>query len=129
MSAASPAYPAGERLGKDGCRLLMDVSAEDDASNVLTTQYFSPVPGVVEVPGAGQAFLDAIARLRYGAIAIIDDVQSGIGTVHNALLIDRPERTIVRGPFRPFQRSSLRHSEPDHPVILTFYHRSSTARR
>ncbi|TFC18741.1 hypothetical protein E3O19_04270 [Cryobacterium algoritolerans] len=128
---------------------------------MFTTEYFSPVLGVVEVPGTGQAFLDAavtlandelvgtlganliaepkvirqlgtgflesIACLRYGTIAInawtglgfltataswgafpgatIDNVQSGIGTVHNALLIDRPERTIVRGPFRPFPRS------------------------
>ena len=107
----------------------MDVSAEDDASNVLTTQHLPPVLGAVEVPGAEQAFLDAIARLRYGTIAIIDNVQSGIGTVHNALLIDRPERTIVRGPFRSFPRSSLRHSEPDHQVIPTFSHRSSTVRR
>lgn len=25
--------------------------------------------------------------------------------MHNALLIDAPERTVVRGPFRPFPRS------------------------
>jgi hypothetical protein len=26
--------------------------------------------------------------------------------VHNALLLDRVERTVVRGPFRPFPRSA-----------------------
>ncbi|MFZ2172692.1 MAG: aldehyde dehydrogenase family protein [Rhodococcus sp. (in: high G+C Gram-positive bacteria)] len=37
-----------------------------------------------------------------------NDVQSGIGVVHNAMLIDHPERTIVRGPFRPSPRSVLK---------------------
>ncbi|MBP0449920.1 aldehyde dehydrogenase family protein [Kitasatospora sp. RG8] len=75
----------------------------------------------------GPAFDDALAALRYGTIAVnawtalgfltatapwgaypghtVDDAQSGIGVVHNALLIDGPERTVVRGPFRPFPRS------------------------
>ncbi|MEJ1089370.1 aldehyde dehydrogenase family protein [Microbacterium sp. Mu-80] len=68
-----------------------------------------------------------IAELRYGSVAInawtavgfivptmtwgafpgntIDDVGSGIGVVHNALLLDGVERSVVRGPFRPFPRS------------------------
>lgn len=75
----------------------------------------------------GTAFERAIARLHYGSIAInawtafgfitptltwgafpgntISDVGSGIGVVHNALLLDRVERSVVRGPFRPFPRS------------------------
>ncbi|MCU1423630.1 MAG: aldehyde dehydrogenase, partial [Microbacteriaceae bacterium] len=75
----------------------------------------------------GDGFREAVARLRYGTIAInawtgvgyltaaapwgafpghdLANVQSGIGTVHNALLIDSPERTVVTGPFRPFPRS------------------------
>lgn len=75
----------------------------------------------------GIAFDRAIERLRYGAIAVnawtglaflapraawgafpghtLDDVQSGIGVVHNALLLDDVERTVVRGPFRPAPRS------------------------
>jgi aldehyde dehydrogenase (NAD(P)+) len=70
---------------------------------------------------------EAIAALQYGTIAVnawtgvgyltaraswgafpghtIDDVQSGIGVVHNALLLDDTERTVVRGPFRPLPRS------------------------
>lgn len=72
-------------------------------------------------------FEPIIADLRYGTIAInawtavgylaayatwgafpghpLDDVQSGIGVVHNAALIATPERTIVQGPFRPSPRS------------------------
>src|SRR5690606_18513032 len=75
----------------------------------------------------GSGFERAIAELRYGSIAInawtalgfivptltwgafpgntLDDVGSGIGVVHNALLLDRVERSVVRGPFRPFPRS------------------------
>ncbi|MDT0309586.1 aldehyde dehydrogenase family protein [Streptomyces sp. DSM 44917] len=81
----------------------------------------------------GAAFDEALAALRYGTIAVnawtgfgyqtarapwgafpghtLDDVQSGIGVVHNALLLDGPERTVVRGPFRPAPRSVL-HGEP-----------------
>jgi aldehyde dehydrogenase (NAD(P)+) len=128
----------------------------------LQTEVFAPVLGVLELPGAGQSFLDravstvndevmgtlnvhliahprtvaeldgfedAIARLRYGCVAVnvyagvstmaavaswgafaghtLDDIQSGIGVVHNALLLENPERTVVRGPFRPSPRSLL----------------------
>lgn len=74
----------------------------------------------------GSGFERAIAALRYGGIAIntwtgvlfatpilswgafpgatLDDVQSGIGVVHNTLLLDRVERSVMRGPFRPFPR-------------------------
>jgi aldehyde dehydrogenase (NAD(P)+) len=84
-------------------------------------------PSTLRELGAG--FESALARLRYGTIAVnawtavgfatpaaswgafpghsIDDVQSGIGVVHNALLLENPERTVVRGPFRPFPRSLL----------------------
>lgn len=82
-------------------------------------------PSTEKALGAG--FDRAIAALRYGSIAIngwtafgfitptmtwgafpgstIADVGSGIGVVHNALLLDRVERSVIRGPFRPFPRS------------------------
>lgn len=75
----------------------------------------------------GDGFELAMADLRYGTIAInawtafgfltptatwgafpggtIEDAPSGIGIVHNAFLLDDVERTVVRGPFRPFPRS------------------------
>lgn len=74
----------------------------------------------------GAGFERAIAELRYGGIAIntwtgvsftvptlswgaypggtLQDVGSGIGIVHNARLIDRVERSVLRAPFRPFPR-------------------------
>jgi hypothetical protein len=70
---------------------------------------------------------DAIAKLRYGCIAVngwtgigyfitetpwgaypghtLDDVGSGIGVVHNSYLLARTEKTVVRAPFAPFPRS------------------------
>ncbi|MEO7373033.1 MAG: aldehyde dehydrogenase family protein [Terrimesophilobacter sp.] len=75
----------------------------------------------------GADFAKALVDLRYGTIAIntwtglgfltagaswgafpgntLADVGSGIGVVHNALLLDAPERTIARGPFQPAQRA------------------------
>ncbi len=75
----------------------------------------------------------AIARLRYGCIGVnawtgvgfllaqvswgafpghtIDDIQSGIGVVHNSLLFDRPEKSVVRAPFHPYPRS-VAHGRP-----------------
>ena len=80
----------------------------------------------------GEDFDRAIAGLRYGAIGInawagaafllpraawgaypghtYTDVQSGIGVVHNALMFDKPLKTVVSAPFRPFPRS-VRHGE------------------
>lgn len=70
-----------------------------------------------------------VAELRYGCIAInawsglgfllaqatwgaypghtLDNVQSGIGVVHNSFMFDRPERTVVTAPFQPFPRNLL----------------------
>lgn len=69
----------------------------------------------------GDRFDRALADLRYGAIAVNcwsglnyglvnatwgafpgharNDIQSGQGVVHNGLLLDHPQKTIVRGPF------------------------------
>jgi acyl-CoA reductase-like NAD-dependent aldehyde dehydrogenase len=78
----------------------------------------------------GPAFDDAVAELRYGTIAInawtalgflsagapwgafpghtLQDVGSGIGTVHNAFLLDQVERCVITGPFRPAPRALLK---------------------
>lgn len=37
--------------------------------------------------------------------ASLTKVESGIGVVHNALLIDQTEKTVVTGPFRPLTRA------------------------
>ncbi|WP_105035263.1 aldehyde dehydrogenase family protein [Cryobacterium aureum] len=186
MRAARAAYPAAQPI--PGGRLLVAASAASASTeDMLTTEYFAPVLGVVELPGSGQDFLDlavetvngeclgtlganilglpatirrlgpgfeqAVTRLRYGTIAInawtgvgflsaaapwgafpghtLENVQSGIGVVHNALLLDDVERTVVRGPFRPFPRSVL-HGEwallPKPPWFLSARSGTLTAR-
>ncbi len=187
LGRASASYPEAERLGSAGERLLVDIHAGDDASTIQTTEYFSPVLGVIELSGTGQAFLDAavdtvnrdfvgtlganilgmpstirrlgvgfenaLARLDYGTIAVntwtalgfltpgapwgafpghtLEHVQSGIGVVHNALLLDNTEKTIARGPFRPFPRSAL-HGEfalfPKPPWFVTARSAKKTGR-
>ncbi|WP_351232398.1 aldehyde dehydrogenase family protein [Streptomyces sp. NPDC002133] len=164
VSGARALHPAAEAVGGTPERtLLPGLDATDTAESAFTTEYFGPVLGLVELPGAGADFLDAavtfanerlygtlganivvhpstaarlgphldqsVADLRYGTVGInawtgvgyltpratwgafpghtLQDVQSGIGVVHNALLLDRTERTVVRGPFRPAPRSLL----------------------
>lgn len=97
---------------------------------------------------------EAIATLRYGTVAVngwtavgyllgratwgafpghtYGDVQSGIGVVHNALLLDGVQKTVVRAPFRNFPRS-LRHASlglaPRPPWFVTNTTAARTARR
>ena len=80
----------------------------------------------------GAAFL--LARAAWGAFPghTAGDVQSGIGAVHNALMFAKPQKTVVRGPFRPFPRSVV-HGEPalfpKPPWFLNNKTAVSTARR
>jgi acyl-CoA reductase-like NAD-dependent aldehyde dehydrogenase len=85
-----------------------------------------------------------VTRMRYGTVGVnvwtgvgyltanatwgafpghsLDDIQSGRGVVHNALMLDGVERTVVYGPFRPLPRSIL-HGEwsisPKPPWFVT----------
>jgi aldehyde dehydrogenase (NAD(P)+) len=101
----------------------------------------------------GADFDRAIAELRYGGIGInvwvgaafllsraawgaypghtYADVQSGIGAVHNALMFDKPAKTVVEAPFHPFPRSARNgHMSlfPKPPWFLTNKTAPSTAR-
>ncbi|WP_433677688.1 aldehyde dehydrogenase family protein [Nocardia sp. CA-119907] len=102
----------------------------------------------------GSRLRTAIAELRYGTVGVNawtavgyltpratwgafpghtpEDVQSGIGVVHNALLLDHIERTVVTGPFRPAPRSVL-HGEmtmsPKPPWFVTNKTAATTGRR
>jgi len=187
VASAAESYPAAEKLGSGSTRLLVDVTAAETPETIKSTEYFSPVLGVIELTGTGQRFFDdaidtanrellgtlganiiaapkdikamgagfreSLVALRYGTIAInawtgvgflsatapfgafpghtLDDVQSGRGFVHNALLIREPERTVVRGPFRPFPRS-FAHGEfalfPKPPWFVTSRSAAKTGR-
>ena len=80
----------------------------------------------------------AIARLRYGCIGVnawsgvgfllpqaswgaypghtADDIQSGTGVVHNSLLFDRPQKSVVHAPFFPYPRALAHGSASMLPV-------------
>lgn len=73
-------------------------------------------------PGMAAALERALDRLRYGTVAVnqwagvgyalvvppwgafpghsLDDIQSGAGVVHNTLMFDRPQKSVIRAPFR-----------------------------
>ncbi len=73
-----------------------------------------------------EALDSAIAELEYGSVVVnhwpaisyglgvtswgafpghtYDDIQSGIGVVHNSLMFDRPEKSVIKGPFRVFPK-------------------------
>lgn len=80
-------------------------------------------PETFDEPGMAEAMERAVRDLRYGTVAIntwaalsftlMDtpwgaapghepwDIQSGTGFVHNTRMFERPEKTVIRGPFRP----------------------------
>lgn len=85
-------------------------------------------PSTIKAMGRDR-FEALLGELRYGTIAInawtglgflmtvcpwgafpghtLEDVQSGIGTVHNTFMLEKVERTVVEAPFRPFPRSLM----------------------
>lgn len=83
-------------------------------------------PASLHDPAVARAVERAVTDLRYGTVAVNlwaassfplgsttwgafpgnspDDAGSGIGTVHNTFLFDRPQKTVLRAPFRIFPR-------------------------
>jgi acyl-CoA reductase-like NAD-dependent aldehyde dehydrogenase len=79
-------------------------------------------PESLKDPGVAGAFERALADLRYGTVSVnhwaavgyglvvtpwgafpghtAQDIQSGVGVVHNTLMFDRPQKTVVSAPFR-----------------------------
>jgi aldehyde dehydrogenase (NAD(P)+) len=101
----------------------------------------------------GARFDNAVARMRYGCIGInvwsgmgfllpraswgafpgstLHDIGSGRGVVHNALMFERAERTVIHGPFRPFHRAWQAgefHLAPKPPWFVTHETAGRTAR-
>jgi len=81
-------------------------------------------PKSLKDPAIAEAVERAIADLRYGTVALnhwgginfalgsttwgafpghtVDDIRSGQGVVHNTYMFDKPQKTVLRGPFRIF---------------------------
>ncbi|MDX1630511.1 MAG: aldehyde dehydrogenase family protein [Thermoanaerobaculia bacterium] len=83
-------------------------------------------PRTREDPDLEEALESAVDRLRYGTVSLNhwaaigyglvvtpwggypgqppEDIQSGTGTVHNTLMFDRPQKTVVRAPFKAWPK-------------------------
>jgi aldehyde dehydrogenase (NAD(P)+) len=115
-------------LDSDGVEFTREATrlANDEFLGTLGINIIAAPDTIKEL---GRDFDAMIEALHYGTIAInawtgvgyltahatwgafpghtLNDVQSGIGVVHNGFLIEKPERTVVHGPFRPSPRSLL----------------------
>ena len=96
-------------------------------------------PTSLKDPAVAAAVERAVANLRYGTIGVnywagtgfvlcvttwgafpgheMHDIQSGVGVVHNTLMFSRPQKSVLRAPFR---------SSPKPPWFVT---RGKTARK
>ncbi len=102
---AAVAY-ANDRLhGTLGANLLVDPATEAALGAGFPRAVTALQYGTIAINGWA-AFGFITPTLTWGAFpgGTLDDVGSGIGVVHNALLLDGVERSVVRGPFRPLPR-------------------------
>ena len=99
-------------------------------------------PSSVRAPGDAAALERAIADLQFGTVAVnywsafafgngvspwgafpgstSQDIQSGVGFTHNALMLEGVRKSVIRGPFRPWPKPpyfashrTLHHLGPD----------------
>ena len=145
----APVLGVIELPGKDFLSAAVRTANEDFAGTLGVNLIAHPRT----IRHLGSTFENALADLRYGCIAVnawtavgfltaaaswgafpgdtLEDVQSGIGVVHNALLLPGPERTVVRGPFRPLSRSLVNRElaiSPKPPWFVTNHTAASTGR-
>lgn len=109
----------------------------DEVWGTLNAMLFVP-RGLEGEPSVEAALTRAVDELRYGTVAInywpaigygtgtppwgghpsatLEDAQSGIGFVHNALMLEHIQKVVLRGPLRGFPKQfyypSHRHLEP-----------------
>lgn len=108
MDAARDSYPDAHWSG-GGTRALIEVSAQE-ADVLETTEYFSPVLGVVTLSGNGQEFLDAAVahandRLTgtLGANVLIDpETQAALGAGFDRAIVDLHYGTVAINAWTAF---------------------------
>ena len=83
-------------------------------------------PNTLKDKLTAQAFEHAIADLRYGTVSVnhwagigyglcsttwgaypghdIYDIQSGLDVVHNSFMFEKPQKSVLRGPFKPWPK-------------------------
>ncbi|WP_447500235.1 aldehyde dehydrogenase family protein [Acinetobacter oleivorans] len=122
--------PVLGHIALDGTGISFFRNAVDFANNELDGSLgASIIVSPHDLKSMGSAFENSLADLRYGTIGInvwsaigflipslswgafagntLENVGSGIGIVHNSHLVERTERSVIWGPFRPFPRSFI----------------------
>ncbi len=125
----APALSVTELGGTDPERYLRDAIAYAN-KQLYGTLGANIVIHPKTIAQIGRArFEELLIELRYGTIAVnawtgvgfltpqatwgafpghtLTDVQSGIGVVHNSMMFDKAQRTVVEAPFTPFPRNLL----------------------
>ena len=127
--------------GEDGAEFL------DNAVGFANETLFGTLNAEILIDPRSQKALgprleDAISKLRYGTVTTnhwpavafgfgtttwgafpghtLDDIQSGIGVVHNTLLFNKPEKSVIYCPFR---------ASPKPPWFVTHRNAAAVAKR
>lgn len=119
---------ANNRLhGNLGANIIVHPSTARELGSQLDRAVADLAYGAIGI-NVWSAFVFLASRGAWGAFPgnTVDDIQSGVGFVHNALLFDRPQKNVVRAPFRTFPRS-LRHGQPSMAVKPPWFLSNRTA--
>jgi len=99
---------ANNRLaGNLGVNLIVDPTTEHEHADSIDAALRDLRYGCIGV-NAWSAVAFLTSRAAWGAYAGNDalKIESGSGFVHNSLMLERPQKNVVRAPFRPFPRSA-----------------------
>ena len=125
---------ANETLeGNLGANLIIHPATAREASGALEQAITDLRYGTIAVnTWVGIAF--AMNRATWGAFPgnPRNDIRSGSGVVHNSLMLDHTERSVVRGAFAPFPRTvrqGVFHTEPKPPFFVTNRNAGDLGRR
>ncbi len=99
--------------------------ANDDCWGTLSASIIVH-PKSLKDPVVADAVERAVANLRFGSVAVnhwtalayglvtptwgafpghtLEDIRSGRGVVHNTFMFDKPQKSVIRGPFRVFPK-------------------------
>lgn len=86
--------------GTLSCNLIIDPLTNKIFKQEIETALENLHYGAISI-NCWSALIYALCATTWGAFpgATLDNIQSGIGSVHNGLLIDHPEKSILRAPF------------------------------
>ena len=121
--ANAVAFANGTLDGNLGANVIIHPATAKQDSVALETAIHDLRYGTIAVNSwVGVAF--AMSRATWGAFPgnPRNAIASGTGVVHNALMLEGAERTVVRGAFAPFPRTmreGVFHTEPTPPYFIT----------